>query len=85
MTVITKAIFAGAAIVLAFASAPAFAAMSANTSGLNGTSINGSLNGAQVNGFNNGWTNSWTNGWQNGQSMQANGQALRVIGIELPR
>ena len=59
----------------------------------NGNAINGSMNGWN-NGINNSWTNgvnnSWSNGvnlngWTNGQTMDANGHALRVVGIELPR
>jgi len=36
------------------------------------------------NGWNNGWMNGWNNGVGNGRSPEADGHALRVIGIELP-
>jgi hypothetical protein len=98
MTTITRTILAGAAIALAFASTPALAA-TGNTAGMNGVNLNGVMNGVNLNGsmnnganlngwtngWQNGWANSWNNGWANGQSTQTNGQALRVIGIELPR
>ena len=81
----TRAILAGAAIALVFAATPASA----------GLWQNGWMNG-WTNGWNNGWQNGFNvnganlnagnfNGVGNGQTVPGGNQALRVIGIELPR
>jgi hypothetical protein len=62
------------------AASPSMAALSGNGWGSNGWGSNGWGS--------NGWgSNGWgTNGWgTNGQTMQADGHAIRIIGIELPR
>lgn len=66
------------------------AAVLAATPSMAGVWQNGWSNG-WMNGWNNGWANGWTtngwtsNGWSNGRQSEAEGHALRVIGIELPR
>jgi hypothetical protein len=81
-TFISKTLAALTLGVTILAASQSMAAMTAN-GWMNGWN-NGWQNG-WVNGWANGWTNSWSNGWANCQTVQANGHALRIIGIDLPR
>jgi hypothetical protein len=89
MIAMTRAILAGTAVAFALAATPASAGLWENgwTNG---------WNNGWANGFNNGWQNGLNsngaslnagnfNGVGSGQTVPAGNQALRVIGIELPR